>query len=156
MTRLLSTDCFDAFLLNEATVKMSVTWTVDGNLNRAFYPKELRDDPSALPYKFEEWKNIRLRVRDLIKGRQAPVSFQIVLQLKPQFMNAVFAQAGEQVLLTTVSALILTVRMDENGIVILSGISKSSFTPERNADILWDKTVCRFLDEKEIAYQTLT
>lgn len=151
MTKLLSSDCFDVFLLNEASIKMSVTWSVDGTVNSSFF-----EDKSDAPYKFEQWRNIRPRVRDLIKGKRAPVSFQIVLQLKPQLMEALFERAGEQGLLSMVSALILTVRMDEGGIVLISGISRSGFTMNKNADILWDEAVCRFLDGKEIAYQSLT
>lgn len=151
MTRLLSSDSFDIFLLNEATLRMSVTWTVDGRINSSFY-----EDTSAIRYKFEEWKNIRPRMRDLIKGKRAPVSFQIVLQLKPQLMEALMERSGNSRLLSAVSSFILTVRMDESGIVLLSGISRSGFTPDKNADILWDRTVSRFLDNKEIAYETLT
>lgn len=151
MTRLLSSDTFDIFLLNEATLKMSVTWTVDGSINASFF-----EDSSAVRYKFEEWKNIRPRMRDLIKGKQAPISFQIVLQLKPQLMETLMERSGNSGLLSTVSSFILTVRMDENGIVLLSGISRSGFTPDKNADILWDRAVCRFLDRKGIAYETLT
>lgn len=151
MTRLLSSDTFDIFLLNEATLRMSVTWTVDGRINSSFF-----EDSSDVRYKFEEWKNIRPRMRDLIKGKKAPVSFQIVLQLKPQLMEALFDKSGNSRLLSTVSSLILTVRMDEKGIVLISGISRSGFTPDKNADILWDKAVSRFLDRKEIAYEALT
>ena len=54
-----------------------------------------------------------------------------------------------------VDAFILTIRYKEGQVSLLSGISMKSFTMNKNADILWDKVIRRFLQAKEIAFETL-
>ena len=40
MGKLLSSECFDSFLLTEAKVRTEATWTMDGRVNRDFFTSE--------------------------------------------------------------------------------------------------------------------
>lgn len=156
MSRLFSGNTFDSFLLAEGTLQMGVTWQVDGKLNRDFYEKDVWEDPSQRPYDYMSWSEVRPALRELIRGKKAPVSFRFVLHLKPELMQSLLQKEGDSELLSCVGAFVLTIRYKEGQVSLLSGISMKSFTMNKNADILWDKVIRRFLQAKEIAFESLT
>ena len=41
MSKILAGDAFDSFLLEEARIRMAVTWDIDGHLNEQFYPADV-------------------------------------------------------------------------------------------------------------------
>ena len=47
----------------------------------------------------------------------------------------------------------LTIRYKNGEASLLTGISMKSFTMNKNADRLWDKTIRRFLEANEIAFE---
>ena len=122
MSRLFSGNTFDSFLLAEGTLRMGVTWQVDGKLNRDFFDKSTWEDPSQRPYDYAAWSQVRPSLRELIRGKKAPAS----------------------------------IRYKDGEATLLSGISMKSFTINKNADILWDKAIRRFLQSKGIAFEPLS
>ena len=78
MSKILAGDAFDSFLLEEARIRMAVTWDIDGHLNEQFYPADVWKDPEQRPYDRTQWKEIRPYIYDIIKGKQAPSSFHFV------------------------------------------------------------------------------
>ena len=155
MSRLFSGNTFDSFLLAEGTLQMAVSWQVDGRLNRDFFEKEVREDPAQLPYDYTPWSEIRPALRGLVRGRQAPVSFRFVLRLKPEYVSSMLEREGDRELQSCVETFVLTIRYKDGQASLLTGISMKSFTLNKGADALWDKTVRRFLQAKEIAFETL-
>ena len=156
MSRLFSGNTFDSFLLTEGTLQMGVTWQVEGKLNRDFFEKSTWEDPEQRPYEYAPWSDVRPALRELIRGRQAPVSFQFILHLKPEYMHNILLKEDDRELMECVGAFVLTVRYREGEASLLTGISMKSFTLNKNADILWDKTVRRFLQAKEIPFEPLS
>jgi hypothetical protein len=171
MGKLFSSDSFDSFLLEEASIRTAVTWDLDGHLNRDFYTAEEWDDKTARPWDLLPWSEIRPLCRELIKGKKAPVSFRFVLQLKPEYLSRTLhagaksasdmsaaarptADSGTPSSLP-VSALLLNIRYDGSAASILTGVSYSTFTLDRSAEALWDKTVIRFLESREIPCREL-
>lgn len=153
MSRLLSGDCFDDFLLMEATVRTAVTYTIDGRINTDFFPPEERGT-DCLPYAFQPWSEIKDLCFDLIKGKRTPLYFRFVLQLKPEAAAALLQRengnAGQ------VKALVLNIRYDGRRAILTTGTSCHTFVPGKEADIIWDNALRRFLDEKELGYEDLT
>lgn len=70
-------------------------------------------------------------------------------------MQAMFDKEGDSELKSCVSAFVLTIRYKDGAATLLTGISMKSFTMNKNADRLWDKTVRQFLQKKEIAFEPL-
>ena len=70
MTRLLASDCFDSFLLEQAIITTYNTFTIDGHLERNFYTSEEWEDPSLCPYDLSCWADIRPICFSLIKGKK--------------------------------------------------------------------------------------
>lgn len=153
MSGLFSHNTFDSFLLTEGILQMGVSWQVDGKLNRDFFEKEVWEDPDQRPYDYVAWSDVRPALRELIRGKKAPVSFRFVLQLKPEYGKAMLEKDGDRELMSSVGAFVLTIRYRDGAASILTGISMKSFTLNKNADILWDKTVRRFLQAREISFE---
>lgn len=153
MTKLLSGGSFDSFLLEEASLHMQGTWTVDGHVNRAFYSEEEWADPSAHPFDLLTWRDVRGHLRELIRGKKAPAGLSIVLQLAPKSMEKLLTNAGLSEMIDSVGAMVLNIRYDGAKVTVVTGISLKTFTLDKNAALLWDDFVQRFFAAQKIAFE---
>ncbi|MCM1112738.1 MAG: DUF5721 family protein [Muribaculum sp.] len=151
MTHLLSGDTFDAFLLEEATVNTACLFHIDGHVNTDFFPPDERDK-EHIPYDLRPWSELRGLCFDLIKGKRAPLSFQFVLQLKPEHSKRLLEGLPA---FGQVKAPVLNIRYDGNRALLTTGISYHTFVADREADLAWDNALCRYLSDKGIGYEKL-
>ena len=87
MNKLLLSDTFDYFLLEEGTIITANGFQIDGRVRKEFYTKEEQEDENLCPYEFSLWKDIRPLCFQLIKGKRTPLSFKFVLLLMPAHME---------------------------------------------------------------------
>ncbi len=153
ISKLLTTECFDSFLLKEAGIHGFVPYQIDGHINKAFFNADDTDAASVLSYDYAQWKDIRPVCFDLIKGKRTPTKFMFVLYLKPEAVNAMFEKAGISQTDSLVQNLILNIRFEQGEMSITTGVDYSGFTLDKQAEQLWDSTTRKFLDKKEIAYE---
>lgn len=151
MGKLLGTNCFDSFLLAEAAITTSVTYTIDGHINQDFYTQEERNDPQICPYPFAAWSAMRPICFEMIKGKRSPSGFKIVLHLMPEYVSGVVKGADESITPDQVKALVLTIKYDGATASIVTGTAFHSFVMDKSLDIQWDKTMRQFLSKKGIA-----
>ena len=156
MSKILAGDAFDSFLLEEARIRMAVTWDIDGHLNEQFYPADVWKDPEQRPYDRTQWKEIRPYIYDIIKVKQAPSSFHFVLLLKPEHVTALLEQAGESQLDAFVQSFLITVRFSDSVMTIVTGTAYKSFTLDKSADTLWDKSLQKFLTSRQIDFELMS
>ena len=156
MTKLLSGRSFDSFLLEEASLSMQVTWVLDGKINRNFYSTEEWEDASTHPYPLIAWSEVRGYMRELIRGKKAPASLSIVLQLRPDICAKILTAQGYPQLLESIGAMVLNIRYDGSEVTLVTGIALKSFTLDKNADRIWDETMEKFLASREIGFETMT
>lgn len=164
MSHLLSNDTFDCFLLEEAAVNTANNYTIDGHMNADFFSLEEREG-GQLPYDFLPWSEIKGLCFDLIKGKRTPLYFKFVLQLKPKETAALLRQASEGTKDTQdtplagdfaqVKALVLNIRYDGSKAILTTGTSYHTFVMSKEADLIWDNAICKYLDEKGIGYEKL-
>ena len=153
MNKLLNSECFDSFLLNESTIKMANSYVITGKLNREFYTTEEQQDETCCPYDYSQWKDLRPLCFQLLKGKKTPISLQIILLLKPEYyekvMNIDTKLAGD----CFVSHFLVTIKFDQNGLFLTSGISYTSFTMNKEPELSWDKALTKFLLSKQISFE---
>ena len=142
MTALLSSGTFDSFLLEKASVKMASDWEISGRINKDFY------DSDSLPsYELICWSDIHPMIREIIKGKTAPVSFSFALRLKPEFAARVTPGFSDMV----------SIRMDSrttgSDIRLVTGVSADTFSLDKSADAVWDQTFRKFLSSKAIDFE---
>lgn len=155
MSRLLSSECFDSFLLEEATIQTYNTFTIDGHQNKDFYSKEELEDETLFPYDYSLWKNMRGLCFDLIKGKKAPTFLKIILHLTPEASYTILEQGGGSSYASTLKAFVVTIRFDQNGLLLTTGTSLHTFLPDRTPDLLWDNAFKKFLTSKDIEFEEL-
>ena len=139
MTKLLSGRSFDSFLLEEASLSMQVTWHLDGRINRNFYSSEEWEDETTHPYPLIAWEAVRGHLRELIRGKKAPLQDE-----------------GYPQLAESVGAMALNIRYDGSEVTLVTGISLKSFSLDKNADRIWDSMMERFLASREIGFEAMT
>lgn len=156
MTKLLSGRTFDSFLLEEASLSIKTTWILDGKINRNFYSSEEWEDETNHPFPLISWGEVRGHMRELIRGKKAPASLSIVLELRPDMMEHLLADEGYPRLMDNIGAMVLNIRYDGSEVTLVTGIALKSFTLDRNAERIWDEAMGRFLASCEIGFETAT
>ena len=132
MNHLLIADTFDPFLLEEATVSTALTVTVDGHINKDFYPADERGE-DCIPWDLQSWSKIKGLCFDLIKGKHTPLYFKFVLHMQPDKAASMLEKAQ----------------------VDPGGCAYQVFTMDKSADTAWDKALKKYLDLKGISYEEL-
>ena len=155
MSRLLATDCFDIFILEQAVITTYNTFTIDGHLERDFYTTEEWEEPSLRPYLLTCWSEIRPLFFSLIRGKKTPVRMKFVLQLKPELMQKLLTDSETTIADHFVKAFVLTIRYEDGSMTCTTGVALSSFLPDKTPDRLWDESFRRFLKNKEIDYEPM-
>ncbi|MBR1477403.1 MAG: hypothetical protein IJ608_05520 [Lachnospiraceae bacterium] len=151
MSSLLMGDVFDIFLLEEASVTASVTYSVDGHINRDFYENE--EIPEESVYEFKPWSEVKAFFFEIIKGKRAPLGFKFVFILKPKTMNALMERELPEADLSALKALILTIRNDGTHTTVTTGTSYSTFVMDKEPEKIWDNTVRKYFSDKEIPFE---
>lgn len=154
MNQLLAGDTFDAFLLEEATIRTASTYTIDGHINRDFFPPEERNE-ELLPYEFQPWSEIKGLCFNLIKGKHTPLFFKFVLHLKPEKTAALLTGQNCTVTPDQIKALVLNIRFDGTKAILTTATAYHTFIMDKDADIIWDRALVKYLSGKEIAFEEL-
>ncbi|MCD7837126.1 MAG: DUF5721 family protein [Lachnospiraceae bacterium] len=152
MNQLLAGNIFDIFLLEEAIVTTAVTYTIDGHINKEFYSG---DEPCTddLRYTLKPWSEIKGLCFDLIKGKRTPLNFRLVLQLKPEYAEGLIKKELPASDITQLKALILLIKYDGSAAFINTGTSYLSFIRDKEPERIWDRAICKYLNEKGISFE---
>lgn len=150
MSKLLTTNTFDTFLLQEATLQMGISYVIDGHINEAFFQNE--DSEETDMHSFISYGEVRGTLFDLIKGKRTPLGFQVILQLSPEKAHTLFPEGLQTHL---IKGLLLNIRYDGSKAMLTSGISYTSFSLDRAPELIWDEALTSFLRNAGIAYQEL-
>lgn len=156
MGKLLCSEDFDSFLLEEASVSTYNTFHIDGHLNREFYTSEEWEDKENRPYDFSMWKAIRPICFELIKGNHTPTAFRFVLHLIPTYTESILRGGDTAVTPEQVKAFVLNIKYDGTDLTLVTGTAFHTFLMDKTPDALWDRAVRQFLTKKEISFEDLT
>lgn len=142
---------FDYFLLKEAVITTSNTYTIDGSLKRDYFSQEeletLRDE------NWMDWKTIRPVCFALIKGKRLPLSFQIALSLSADNIKRLLQQNKTAFTAEEVGGLYLNFRYEKNTLTAISATSLKTFSMDKSLEQLWDDTVKKLFRQLEIPFE---
>ena len=125
MNKLLRSDTFDHFLLQEAAIINGASFVIDGHVNQSFYTESEIEELGITGYRIMPFSMLRQQCFDLIKGKKTPTSLFLNLKFQNQLLT-----------LTT-------------------GISYNIFSPDKSLENEWDQLVRRFLAQHEIDFEEL-
>lgn len=154
MNRLLVSESFDNFLLEEAVITTATTFNIDGHINRDFFRGDNAEELSKLP-EFCSWSEMKGLCFDLIKGKRTPLFFRFTLQLKPEKAAALLSQESCDVPPDQVKALVLNIRYDGSKAVLTTATAFHTFLLSKEPDAIWDRAMTKYLDREGIAYEIL-
>ncbi len=155
MNKLLLSDHFDYFLLEEGTIVTANTYRIDGHVQKDFYTKEEQEDKTLCPYDFSLWKDIRPFCFQIIKGRRTPLSFKFVLLLMPEPMERILTSGNFSDSGNLVKAFTLTVKYDGSCLTLMTGLSTSSFLMDKTPEQLWDHAFLKFMNSRQLAWEEI-
>ncbi|MGN0308775.1 MAG: DUF5721 family protein [Lachnospiraceae bacterium] len=153
MNKLLSSELFDYFLLEEARIQTSNTFLIDGHLNKDFYSREELEDPEFLPYELSLWKTMKATCFQLIKGKKVPLLFKLTLLYNPRDSHLLLEKAGAGEYASSLKSLVLTIRFDQKGLILTTGTSFHTFFMDKEPDLIWDEECRRFLTTAGIDFE---
>jgi len=154
MSELLTSDAFDIFLLEEATISTAITISIDGHVNVDFYPIAERT-PELLPYEYQPWSEMKGLCFDLIKGKRTPLNLKFVMQLKPDKVKAMLEKEKLASKAASLKSLVLTIKYDGGKAILTTGSSYQTFVMDKTADVVWDRQISKYLAMKGIQFEIL-
>ena len=144
-------ETFDHFLIKEAEIVTFNVFTIDGHIRQGYYSEEELEENQM--EELSSWKMIRPYCFSLIKGKNLPGSFQIVLQMPPQAVDKFVTGHQMPLKADQVNGLYLNIRYEEGKLFCVTGTSVSIFTLDKTLDMEWDQAVRSFLKKNEIIFQ---
>ena len=154
MNRLLLSDSFNIFLLEDAVISTANTFTIDGHVNREFFQSGDGEGTEVL-LEFRPWGEMKGLCFDLIKGKHTPLFFRFTLQLAADKATALLRSQNCSIDLSQVKALALNIRYDGTKAILTTATAYHTFLPSKEPDIIWDRAMAGFLDREGIAYEAL-
>ena len=149
MAKLLTTELFDDFLVETATIDSFNTFSIDGRIHKDFY-KDTNTSPEVIPTEaFSKWKKLRPICLELIKGKQTPLGFKFILHLS-DLQKSVFFQGIDSDISQDQVDFGINIKFASGEVVITTGIAYSIFTLDKEAEKAWDNYIPSFLESNGI------
>lgn len=149
MAKLLTSELFDSFLVEEVVIDTYNTFSIDGRIHKEFY-KNANDEDEICPKEdFSKWEKIRPICLDLIKGKQTPLGFKFILHLSDEQKSSIFENVDSDISMDQVSFGI-NIKFSSGEVVITTGVNYGIFTLDKEAEKAWDNYVPSFLESNGI------
>ncbi|MBO5373791.1 MAG: hypothetical protein J6A75_13880 [Lachnospiraceae bacterium] len=155
MHQLLCSETFDNFLLSEATIIKDAAYKIDGHMNRDFYSLEELEELQLTDTKILPYSMLRSTCFDLIRGKHTPVCFKFILMLSPENMQQTLSRSDSGLSPTEVNGILLNITFQNGQLCLTTGISYSSFVPDKTLDTEWDIMLQKFLHKHGISFEEL-
>lgn len=155
MNKLLRSETFDHFLLQEAVIHSGASYVIDGHLNKEFYNQEELEELGIETFRFLPFSMLRSNCFDLIKGKKTPTSFKFVFLLSPDNLSRTLASTGTAFTANDITGIFLNLKYQNQLLTLTTGISYTIFTPDKTLELQWDHLVQKFLKQNEISYEEL-
>lgn len=139
MNRLLGSDAFDSFYLEEATIVTYNTFVIDGHTVPAYFEgTDMHSENISSNKPYSTWKQMRPIVYFLIKGNRPPVSMKLTLHAGTNYTDRLKSRPEAAPHANDVKALAVNIRF-ENGILkCVTGTSYYTFVMDKTIDNIWD------------------
>ncbi len=134
---------FDNFLVTEAKFVTSYSVFLDGRLTIPVEENGLRE--------FAFWRTLRPLAFQIMKGKQLPKSFHIVLKLTEENTQNTLRAMGLPSDQQENVGLFLNIYYDHEELHCTTGCVRSGFSLDRSMELGWDGYVKKFLKAKQIS-----
>lgn len=134
MRQLFTKDFFDSMGFVEASIKMNITYHIDGHINKDFFDTEEKADLPSICL----WKDAKEQLFHMIKGRKLPLSMKIILKLPDLLLEELLKQAGGRITKEEIEGCYLNIIYDQPSLTCTSGVSYRTFTLDKSLEHILD------------------
>lgn len=155
MNKLLRSETFDHFLLQEATIVNGASFIIDGHVNKSFYTESEIEELGITGYRIMPFSILRQQCFDLIKGKKTPTSFKFVFLLSPENLERTLSSLQSSFTINDITGVFMNLKFQNQLLTLTTGISYNIFSPDKSLENEWDQLVRRFLTQHEIDFEEL-
>ena len=155
MNKLLRSEPFDNFLLQEAVISSAANYVIDGRVNQEYFSVEELEDAQIMDYPFLPFSMLRGNCFDLIKGKKTPASFRFVFLLSPENQKKTLESLHSSFTEKDIRGFFLNLKYQNLTLTLTTGVSYQIFSMDKSLENEWDKLVIRFLKQQNIAFEEL-
>lgn len=150
MAELLLKETFDSFTFIEGEITTFNKFHIDGYLQKQFYDSD--DIPEA---EYSHWKDIREFCFGIIKGKHTPLDFKFILALPAASIPGFLEQYQVAATAAEIQGLYLNFRYNGETLQCITGISLTTFRPDKTTEHGWDKYARSLFDQYHITYELM-
>lgn len=155
MNKLLRSEIFDHFFLQEAVITGGATYTLNGQITKGFYSEEELTELHLNGYRFLPFSMLRGNCFDLIKGKKTPSSFRFVFLLSPENTQKTITSVGSSYKPSDVTGMYINLKFQNQLLSLTTGIAYNIFSTDKTLENEWDKLVVKFLKQHEISFEEI-
>ena len=155
MNKLLRTEVFDHFLLQEAMITSSATYTINGQITKGFFSEEEVEELHLQDCRFLPFSMLKTNCFDLIKGKKTPSAFRFVFLLSPKNMEKTITSVGSSYSPSDVTGMYINIKYQNQLLSLTTGIAYNTFSTDKTLELEWDKMVMKFLKQHEIEFDEI-
>lgn len=155
MNKLLRSEVFDHFHLQEAVISCGATYTINGQITKGFYSEDEITELALDGCRFLPFSMLKPKCFDLIKGKKTPSSLRFVFLLSPKNMEKMLSTVGSTYKLSDVTGMYINVKYQNQLLSLTTGIAYNIFSTDKTLENEWDKMVVKFLKQHEIAFEEI-
>ena len=155
MNKLLRSEIFDHFLIQEAVITSAATYTISGQITIGFYTEEELNELGLNYCRFLPFSMLRGNCFDLIKGKKTPSGFRFVFLLSPVNLEKTISAVGSSYKPSDVTGMYINLKYQNQLLSLTTGIAYNIFSTDKTLENEWDKMVMKFLKQNEIAFEEI-
>lgn len=155
MNKLLRTELFDHFLIQEASIRAGAAYHIDGRINRDFYDTGELEELGLTDCRFLPFAMLREPVFHLFKGKKPPSSFRLVLLLSPENMAHTLECISSPFTPQEITGMFFNISYQNGQLLFTSGVSYAVFSADKALDDEWGRMAKQFLKQRGISYEEL-
>lgn len=155
MNKLLTTNTFDNFLLQEAVIQGNASFVIDGHLQKGFYSEEELETLHLTKDNILPFSMLKTNCYDLIKGKKTPSSFKFVFLLSHDNLENTLRSLSSSYTIQDLSGVFMNIKYQNQLLTLTTGISYRIFSTDKSLEQEWDRLVMKFLRQHEISYEEL-
>ena len=145
MAHLLSKDSFDRFYLVEASIKMGISYHLDGHLNHDFYDTDVSQNLNRA-YCF--WKEARPYIFHIIKGKRLPLGCKIILALPASSLLFLLKESNSSFRPEDIEGVYINILYESKNLLLTTGVSYRTFSLDKSLEHCVDEHIQKFIKEK--------
>ena len=154
MLKLLKSELFDGFLVEEATIDTFNTFHIDGRIHKDFYKDSTDADDVSTSEEFSLWSDLKPICFDLIKGKRTPLGFKFVFHAPDELKKKLLLQADAGLMEDQVN-LGINIRFSNSEVILTTGTAFSIFSLDKEIEKAWDSYIPSFLENSGISCEML-